>query len=213
MLIEWFAKLWSVGVNPPPKADLICLVSFGATRTGLTNGLKNVVRLGLKLQGMFPGAKVVFGEFTGNPIPGLEMDLKMILFRNALYVGQVISTIEEAEKWRASLPSNFLFPNVSVVIVTDEMHSRSARRVSNHVWNGPWYTRLWRWFFGLPLVQVCVVTFQTKDSIDPESPTIALRNEKLWVRNNILRELFLMFVPFGYSIMRKLNVHQPTVKD
>lgn len=152
---------------------------------------------------------MVFGEFTENKVPGLERDLKMETFRGAVYSGEVISTIEEGEKWKDSLPH--VLPT-EMIIVSDEMHSRSARRVSNRVWNGLWYERLWKWIIGQPVVHIHMATFQTRFGIDPESPMSALRDQRLWVRNNVLRELFLMFVPFGYSIMKKLNIHQPIAK-
>jgi hypothetical protein len=210
LTLDDFCKLWSVGGPPPEIADVVGLVSFGATHHRLTYGTQNVVRLGKRLSAIYIGAYVVFGEFTDNPRPSLERSLKMEYLPHALYGGKVISTIEEAEKWRAALPRDFR-PKRGVVIATDEMHSRSARRVSNRVWNGWWLKRLLGWFLGTN-IPVRVVTFPTRDAIDPHNPMTALREKKIWVRNNVLRELFLMFVPFGFTIMRKLNIHQPTVR-
>lgn len=207
MKINNFCKWWSVRNTLPPNIDLICLVSFGATGDDLSNGLKKVVKEGVRLQGIYPDARVVFGEFTKNPITGIETALKLVSFPKALVAGQVISTIEEAEKWRA-VCGNFK-PQNGIVIVTDEMHSRSARRVSNRVWNGWWFARLWKRIASQPIIPVFVATFPTRDGIDAANPMVALRNQKLWVRNNVLREAFLVFVPFGYSIMKKLNIHQP----
>jgi hypothetical protein len=183
-------------------------VSFGATKNRLTNGTRNVAHLGIKLLGSYPQAKIVFGEFTENPIAGLESKLKFIFFGDAIFSGSVISTIEEAEKWRSSLPAGFV-PQRGVIIVTDEMHSRSARRVSNRVWNGWWLVRLWKRITRQSMISICMATFPTLDGIDVADPMVALRSQKLWVLNNVLREFFLMFVPFGYSTMKRLNIHQP----
>ncbi len=208
LTLNGFCGCWGVKNSLPPSAKLICMVSFGATRSRLTNGTKNVVKLGLELLEKYPQAKVVFGEFTENPTTGLEAELKLVSFKDAVFAGSVISTIEEAEKWRASLPAGFV-PKEGVVIVTDEMHSRSARRISNRVWNGWWLVRLWKYITHESMVLVYVATFATRDGIDTANPMVALRNQKLWVRNNVLREFFLVFMPFGYSITKRLNIHQP----
>lgn len=209
-MLDKFSRWWGVENDIPPYADVIALVSFGATKTRMTHGLQKVVHMGCTLQKMYPYAKIVFGEFTENPTPEIEHRLKKKVFPEGLYAGPVISTIEEGEAWLFRLPCRF--EPEHIIICTDEMHSRSARRVSNRVWNGIWYKRLWKWTLEKPVVQIHMKTFPTRFAIDPESPMTALRDQWLWTRNNVLRELFLMFVPFGYTIMKKLNVHQPVTK-
>ncbi|MHB1316298.1 MAG: hypothetical protein ACYCZW_00385 [Minisyncoccota bacterium] len=208
-MLNQFSKWWSIKNTLPAHTDLIALVSFGATSTRMTYGLLSVVSIGRNLKRHYPTAKVVFGEFTENKVHGLEYDLKTQVFPNAVYCGEVISTIEEGEYWyyatQNTNPKN-------IVIVTDEMHSRSAWRVSNRVWNGLWYERLWKWIMVKPMVKIHIKTFPTCFAIDSENPMAALRNQWLWTRNNILRELFLMFMPFGYTIMKELNIHQPVAK-
>lgn len=210
MTLNDFCEKWSVKNTLPTNADLICLVSFGAARYDLSRGSKSVVEKGLSLCSIYPSARVVFGEFTKNPVLGIETGLKLLSFSKALVAGQVISTIEEAEKWRVACGD--FKPRKGIIIVTDEMHSRSARRVSNRVWNGWWFSRLLKRVIG-QRIPIYVVTFPTRDAIDQSNPMVALRDQKLWVRNNVLRELFLMLVPFGFSIMKKLNIHQPVATD
>lgn len=205
-MLNKFCKWWGVTNTLPPEANIIALVSFGATKDRMTYGLQKVVNLGLGLTQRYPTGKVVFGEFTENPSVGLERRLKKQKFPNSFFVGNVISTIEEAEKWFFHL---YHLRPTHIVIITDEMHSRSAHRVSNRVWNGIWYKRSWKWVTGRPMVTIHMATFPTKLAIDPESPMTALRSQWLWVCNNVLRELFLMCIPFGYTIMKKLKIHQP----
>ncbi len=213
--IDVFCQWWGVGTpisKLPDEIWMIGLVSFGATPTRLTYGSDWVVILGRELLRTQQSPWVVTGEFTGNQVFQLEENLKLNAFgKDLITAGQVISTIQEAEAWKASVYPSFV-PK-TLCIVTDEMHSRSARRVSNRVWNGWWGLRLIKRLLGMPLVKVFVTTFPTREVIDPESPMTALRSQWLWVRNNVLRELFLMLVPFGYTIMRKLNIHQPIAAD
>ncbi len=212
MNLNDFCRWWGVKNTLPPSAELICIVSFGATRNRLTNGTRSAVQIGVELLQRYPQAKVNFGEFTKNPTVNLEARLKLAFFKKATFSGRVVSTIEEAEKWRASLPVGFL-PREGVIIVTDEMHSRSARRVSDRVWNGCWIVRLWKQITDRPVVPIYMATFPTREGIDLENPMFALRKQKLWVRNNVMREIFLIFVPFGFTIMKRLNIHQPVVSD
>ncbi len=209
--IDIFCQWWGVGIpisKLPNEIYMIGLVSFGATPKRLTFGSQWVVILGKELRKRFPNAWIVSGEFTGNPVVQLEEKLKIeTLGTDLITAGSVISTIQEAEAWRNCVSPSF-FPK-TLVVATDEMHSRSARRVSNRVWNGWWGLRLIKRLLGMPLVQVWAVTFQTGRGIDPYNPMVALRSQWLWVRNNVARELFLMLVPFGFSIMRRLNIHQP----
>lgn len=211
-MLDKFCRWWGVGTSLnklPSEISMMGLVSFGATSTRLTKGSQRVVLLGQELLQTRQSPRIVTGEFAGNPLPQLEKSLKLDAIGGKLITaGQVISTIEEAEAWKALVYPSFI-PR-TLVVVTDEMHSRSARRVSNRVWNGWWGKRLVKRLLGIELTSVLVVTFPTREAIDPESPMIALRSQRLWVRNNVARELFLMFMPFGYTIMKRLNIHQPT---
>jgi len=209
-LIDRLSEWWAVKKTPnPPRMDLICLVSFGITSEGhLTRGLKQVLAIGQELLGENWHAKIVFGEFTENKEEGLEEALKKAIFSEAILAGQVISTVEESLKWRKCLSIKFSPKNI--MVVTEEMHSRSAHRASNRVWNGIWYKRVWKWLTGKPMVKIHVVTFKTKMAIDPKSPMVWLRDQRKWVAINVIREIFLMVCPFGYTVMGKMNFHQPT---
>jgi len=201
---------WSVRETHPPHVDVIALVSFGANEYGLTNGTKQVVKLGLEAQKKYPNARVVFGEFTGNNIFDYEHQIKMKFFPDALYADRVISTIKEALAWRHAVRNMIFLQNI--LIITDEMHSRSARRVSNRVFNGVWFTRLFKKLTGKHLIRIHVKTFATEDNIDLDNPMTNLRDKQKWFNANVSRELFLTLCPFGYTIMRVLNIHQPTSK-
>ncbi len=213
--IDVFCQWWGVGTpvsQLPTEIYMTCLTAFGATAFSLTYGSEWVLTLGKELCRRSPHTFVISGEFTGNPVPGLEKNLRVVeIGEKLIFAGRVLNTIGEAQAWKNTVQPSF-FP-YTLVVVTDEMHSRSARRVSNRVWNGWWGLRIVKKLLGMPLVRVLVTTFPTREAIDPQSPMTALRSQWLWVRTNVLRECFLMFVPFGFSIMKWLNIHQPIASD
>lgn len=212
-MLDKFCKWWSVKNRLPQDAQLICLVSFGMRPDGYTNGLHEVVKIGHTLSQKYPEALICFGYFTGNQMrnPEVEEQTKCCEFQRdrVIPVGDVISTIEEAQKWWVeALERINLDDQKNIMIVTDEMHSRSARRAANRVWNGWWLKRAFAWTEG-DFTNIHVVTFPTEYAIDPRGPMTALRDKKKWVIANVAREFFLMFIPFGYTIMKRLNIHQP----
>lgn len=197
MFIEKLARLWSVDDNLPPHADVIALVSFGATKDGLTQGSQVTLRKVLTLAAQYSGARVAFGVFTLSPRPGLEWSIKRRFLKDPISAGTVISTIKEAEKIRASLPPGFVPRNI--VVMTDQWHSRSAKTV---------WKRIWRDVVPQPDIRVIVVS--SAATIDEESPMKMGRKHWKWALVNVLRQLFLVCVPGSIWFMKKLNFHQLT---
>jgi uncharacterized SAM-binding protein YcdF (DUF218 family) len=138
--------------------------------------------------------------FTLSPNPSLEELLKnqgLKRLRNPICGGRVISTIEEAEKIKASLPPGFT-PR-SILVVTDQWHSRSVLTV---------WRRVWRDAVILPKIEV--FTIPSAEVIDKENPMIAPRRHWTWALVNVLRETLLIYMPWGFELMKKFNIHQPT---
>ena len=196
MLIEKLAQFWSVSDQLPAEVDVISFAGFGATKDRLTRGAQESVNVGQDLLVHYPNARVVFGVFTCSPDPSLEERAKKDTFKDAIFVGDVISTIEEAEKIRATFPPDFV-PR-GIIFVTDEWHSRSAKLVWRNVWKDV-----------VSPSNVRIVTIPARESIDEESPMVFGRRHWTWALVNVLRHLFLVCVPGSMWLMKKFNIHQP----
>lgn len=197
MIIQKFARLWRVEDTLPPQADLIALVSFGATKDGLTQGSQTTMERAKILETRYPKARVVFGAFTFSPRREFEEKSKKENFKDPIFAGDVASTIEEAEKIRASLPPD-LAPR-TIVVVTDQWHSRSVKTV---------WTRIWKDAVPRPDIRVCAV--DSSLTIDAGSPMTLGRKGWTWALVNVLRQMFLVLVPGSIWLMKKLKLHQPT---
>ncbi|MDP2651863.1 MAG: hypothetical protein Q8O94_01880 [bacterium] len=195
MLVEKIARIWSVNNHMPQQVDLIGLVTFGATKDGLTQGSQVTTRKALLLAKQHPEAKVAFGVFTLSHHQ-IEERVKRKSFERPFFAGKVVSTIEEAEKIHNSLPFGFTPRNI--VIVTDQWHSRSAKLV---------WERIWQNAIPKPSIYVCSVP--SVKTVNADNPTRALRSQWFWALVNVLRHLFLLFVPGSVWLMKKLNIHQP----
>lgn len=197
MFFEKLARLWSVDESLPSRVDVIALVSFGATKDGLTKGAQVTLRKALDLAARYPGARVAFGVFTLSPCPRLEECLKRQSFKDPIFAGEVVSTIEEAEKIQASLPPEII--PLSFIVVTDEWHSRSAKTIWKRIWQD-----------AIPKPDIRVIVVPSSEVIDEENPMKALRSHWTWALVNVLRQIFLVCVPGGFKLLKKLNLHQPT---
>lgn len=201
-LVDFLARLWAVKDPLPPRAELVALVSFGATPTRLTRGSRAALVVAEQLQRHYD-APVIYGTFAGNPVDGIEEAEKLSFFSkggatDAVCVGKVWSTIEEAETIMSRLPRDL--PLETIVIVTDEWHSRSERLV-------------WRRVLEKSGVRarVVIVLIGSCANYDPENPMTALRTPWKWALVNVLRHMVLL-TPGGMWMMRKFNIHQPVAR-
>jgi uncharacterized SAM-binding protein YcdF (DUF218 family) len=195
VFIDTLARLWSVKDSLPLHADVIALVSFASTGDALTRGSTAVTQKAATLAKQFPTARIIFGEFTLNPVRGVEQKLKEEMFPNSIFAGYVVSTIEEGEKHKTHMLS--VRPR-SIIVISDQWHSRSAKLV----WKKLWHKQ--------PRVTISVIAVPSHATVGPENPMLPLRNQWTWALVNVLRHMFLVFVPGGFSIMKQLNIHQPT---
>ncbi|OGG89909.1 hypothetical protein A3G12_01550 [Candidatus Kaiserbacteria bacterium RIFCSPLOWO2_12_FULL_54_10] len=195
MFIERQAQLWSAGEDPPPRADLVAMVAFGATGKRLTRGAQATLEVAVVLAARYRNVRVASGEFTLSPSPGLEWSLKQLFFKDPIFAGEVISTIEEAEKIRAVLPPGFVPEDI--VVVTDQWHSRSAKRI-------------WEWVWRDVKPNIHIVAVPSSATIDAESPMGLGRRHWTWALINVLRDKFLECFPErGIPWMKKLRLRQP----
>lgn len=200
-MLKKLAGLWSVNDRVPCLISAIVVLTFGCTRHGLTKGTQTTTRRALDLAESHRGAgvPVLFGVFSFFPsCPTVEERIKARIFKNSVFIGEVGNTIEEAEKARNSFFSGQFNKHGSIVVVTDEWHSRSAKLV---------WERVWRHDFPRPNIRIIAVP--SSETISADNPVIALRNQWVWAIENVLRHLFLVCVPGSISIMKKLNIHQP----
>jgi hypothetical protein len=135
--------------------------------------------------------------FTPSASSGMEEALKRRAFPYTICAGEVISTIEEAEKIKASLPPDMLLRGI--VVVTDQWHSKSARLVWKHIWKDD-----------PRKPDIRFVVIPSSETIDPKNPMWALRKHWRWASVNVSRHAFLVCVPGSIWIMDTLNIHQPT---
>ena len=188
------APWWAVKDPLPAKIDAILLVSFGATKTGLSNGTQATTQRACELLAKYPNALLLFGEFTKNPISGLEAEIKHKTFPTGKYAGQVISTIEEEEECEKVAPKLV----DRVLIVSDEAHSRGVKLVGKKVWG----KRPFR-------PEIFVDCVSSRDVIDLESPMETLRDPRDWVAVNIFRQLIL-WLPGGFALLKGSGSYQPS---
>lgn len=138
-------------------------------------------------------ARVAYGVFTHSPNPQVEREAKEKIFSQGYCVGEVASTIEECLTIRKYLES-LNIPLRSIVVVTGEAHSRSAKLV-------------WETYF--PESKISIATIPIKSECDLENPMVFLRNEWAWLAINIIRHI--VFSVVGVKRMERFKLRQPTV--
>lgn len=171
---------------------VIASVSYGAFDKFLTTGSYFVWVRALKLACQYENSLVVWGSFT-HSFKETEILLKQRSLPDDLknvYTGFVASTIEEAEKARAS----FTGEPKEIIVVTGETHARSA---------------VWVWQKIFPGVNVRAVTIPICQEVEEGHPMIFLRSKPAWRFVNWAR-LKLLHTSFGFKLLRGLRLRQPT---
>src|SRR3989344_6880786 len=162
-ILRLFAGGGRAGVDLPKDADIIAVVSFGATAIELTEASRCAVALAGDLKKVYPRAVVISGSFKHNPLANVEKYEKWKTLPHAIYAGPVESTIEEAERIRDDLMARGFKPR-SIIIVTDDWHSRSAKLVWEKIWAE-----------AKPRPAIAFSTFAWPE--DPDNPMIFQRKE------------------------------------
>lgn len=153
MLVEFLARKWAVNNEVTERPDAIVMVAHGATKNRLTFGSWKVRWRTQQLVIQWPNTLVYFGSFTESIDPEVEVRDKNV-FTGSVYIGKVLTTIEECLAFR-TITNERALPLKHVVVVTDEAHSRRCGLV-------------WRTL--LPGVKISIVSVPLKDAVDTESP-------------------------------------------
>lgn len=163
-IAKFLAKMWSINDNDnlPKNFDSICLVAHGATEERITYGAMSVACKVMDiLSRKDVSCQTAFGSFSGNKNPEIEEIIKTGIFVEfnpglpLTTLGPVLSTIEECLAFKR------YFTGKSVVVVTDEAHSRRCKIV---------------WKTLLPKTDIYVVSVPLIETIDKESPMTPYHN-------------------------------------
>lgn len=192
---NWLASTWAIKQELPAVVDVVMFATMSATESGLTRGSKEVMDKALEIAHFFPEAKIAYSAHAYNKTPNQEVSYKKsVLPSSAIYVGEACNTFHEAYLFWSKVQN---FRPCSVVMVTDEWHSRSMAYALRKVSVGKIH----------PVITL--VTVSGFLVLSEDNPIRALRNHWVWALSNILRHGFMVFVPFSQQIMIRLKIHQP----
>src|SRR3989338_592720 len=193
-MFGWILKKWAIHDPLPEKVTAIVAVSYGATKTGLTNASEEVVKQVLLVSQRFPDAKIFWGSFAHGPSHTIEISEKQGIFpaEQSFYIGNVTSTTDECLAIKR-LIAQTNSDSSSIVIVAEECHSRRCRMV-------------WKYFFKNS--EICFHSIPAREAEDPENPMILQRNWRIWFVANIVG--WVVFKTVGIPRMARWNFHQPT---
>jgi len=179
-------------VEEAPAPCIIYLISYAATRDGLTRMSLNTTKLAKKIANMYPEAVVVGCAFRDNPLGADEWGKKReILAPNTtcLYAGKASSTTDERELIMAKIGH---IPKSGMVVVGGGAHIRRASMVIEHYH------------------PEAKIFYRSTDSIldaDPENPMLVQRRWQTWVVANIVGIIF--YKTLGVAYFAKKNLSQP----
>lgn len=188
MLLDLIVQLWG-DENPTrdvANIDLIVPISYGTKKDGLVNATRKTLEEAISYKKLFSKAVLVFGNcaytFAGAEIREKELK-ESILRENAIeeYISAsgINNTVEEAELIKKTLP----FSPSRILLVTGEMHARSARFV-------------WRRVF--PNAKIIVRCIKHTYEYQKDQPIKVVRSGYKWFFANLARHLLLTF--FGLRI-------------
>ena len=196
---QWFVELWSIGrsIGKNESVDVIVPISYTTGRDSLVNATLCNLSVALSQQKRFSKAILAFSNcaYPFENAAKIESGLKHVIIR-IHGQGEVIealpmnNSVEEAENIKLRLQEINLFPS-SILIVTGEMHSRSA---------------LYIWRKTFPNSKIHIVTIPLICEVQSDHPVLAQRSAWKWIISNILRQVALRVLPL--DIVRKIQ-HQP----
>lgn len=186
--------MWALNDPLPSEADVIAVISYGATCNRLTNGSEEVVRLAEYLNVVkYPDALVVCGSFSKNPDSELEYFLKKRKLPGSIHAGPVSSSTDECEAIKNALASAGKSAS-SIVVVAEGAHSRRCKRV-------------WKYMF--PNSRICFRSICAWRADDRENPMQFQRHWQVWLLVNIAADfLAYRWKPILRFLIKK-NFSQP----
>jgi len=196
--MSFFKKIvdkWKVSHPLPEETDLVVLLSYSASKTGLTQKSEDALRRALEVIRKYPNKIFGFGVAILSGQKGLEEKIKkerLVSVSKIIFSGNVLDTIEEALELRNKLG----FTPKSIVVVADTCHSRRAFAV-------------WKKVF--PNSKIYIEAVPTNEEADHDIPHIFLRNKWVWLLSNVIG--FLLVELLGLKLLRKLGLYQPILKS
>lgn len=177
------------------RADLIVPLTYGSSPQRLMRGTEEFFLTALQLLRNFPGAKLAFANpthlFPDSDLAEIKKKLEFIAARSIepkeLIVGRNTNTINEATSIAEEVQKANLLPK-SIVLVTGEVHSRSARYIWQRVFPG---------------AEVAVVGLSHKVEVEADHVVSMQRNLLTWMLTNIARHLAVR--TFGLRFVSRFN--------
>lgn len=199
-ILEILGRLWSVqdswSVLDAP--DVIGCITYCMSQSHvLTKGSTAITKRVAELANTFPRAVIVYDAAAyapGSGIPDIsetECQLKTEIWTAAgvknkiIYSGTTLTTIDSAERCRDELRKAGISPR-KILLVTGEVHSRSARYV-------------WRKFF--PDVKITFDLIPLREETQPDAMIRFMRRPTTWFVVRILQ--FVVLRTFGMNFVRR----------
>ena len=175
--------------------DLIVPISYGTSRERLARATEAIARQAATIKSVYSQAELVFCncEYTFPGAEDVEWKYKQAVFEEYGYrltarcAGKMNNSVQEAQVIAKYIAKHKLSAK-RILVVTGEMHSRSAR---------------WIWKRVMPHSQVTVTCVNDKLEWEPNHPVLVQRTAWKWFLANIARQILLQI--FGLDRIGKLR--------
>lgn len=192
-LINWWKSEDSVVALANGRFDLIIPISYSTGREKLVEATEAIARRAAELSKRYPQAAVVLSncEYTFPNAEEVEWRLRRDLFAKygvtARRAGNMNNSVQEAQAILRCV-DGYKLPANRILIVTGEMHSRSAR---------------WIWERVMPNSQITITCVPSKFEWQPDQPVFVQRGPWKWFFANIARQILLQI--FGLNRIGRLH--------
>jgi hypothetical protein len=188
-IFELFLRLWrsenSTEEITGALVDMVAPICYGvARRDRLASGTIRNMKRALEFLKMFPGSLLAFGNcpyiFSG--AEKAEARLKYLMFPDLSTMDKIevnlLNSVDEAENIRKAASERGIEPKC-ILLVTGELHSRSARFI-------------WQKVF--PSAKILVSCTDYRNEVDADHLVFAVRTPVIWTLANIARHTMLRLV-------------------
>ncbi|MEK7645213.1 MAG: hypothetical protein AAB391_02755 [Patescibacteria group bacterium] len=207
--LNLLVDLWKVESLPgdhlgSPDLRLVISTSYVTRRDRLTDATQETLRVGLEYLKRFPQAWLAFSPCR-YPFPGaeeVELVLRVAQISDGckyFSAGSMDNTVQEAQQIRAALDSRASVAGIrkgspySILVVTGEMHSRSARLI-------------WEHYFPEATVFICCIPHHFE--YQPDHPVDMQRGPWKWAFANLARHFLLLTIGVERTGKFKHNARQ-----
>ncbi|MDO8482922.1 MAG: hypothetical protein Q7S86_03840 [bacterium] len=175
------------------RFDLIIAISYSTGREKLVKATEAIAHRAAELSKRYPQAKVVLSncEYTFPGAEEVEWQFRRDLFAGygitAHRAGNMNNSVQEAQAISRYV-AGYKLPANRILIVTGEMHSRSAR---------------WIWERVMPNSEITVTCIGSEFEWQPDQPVFVQRGPWKWFAANIARQVLLQI--FGLHRIARLH--------